>query len=387
MILSLSHALGVSGIVAVYLIGGIVGADLAPSPGLTTLPIAIAVLGTAISVPLASAVMMKVGRRRGFSGASLGAAMASLLATIAVANGSFWLFCLSTLLLGANAAFVQQYRFAASESGPPAYAGRAVSLVLLGGLLAAFLGPEVATRARHLLPGAENAGSFGGVAAMYALASALLLGLREPPHRDAAVVADERPLREIAAQATFVPAVLVGVSSYTVMTLVMTATPLHLHLAEGFSLELTSWVIQSHIVAMYLPSLVSGLLLERLGLTRMMGGGVVALTGSLALGLAGGELAVYWAALVLLGLGWNLLFVGGTVLLTATYRSSERFKAQAVNDFAIFGGQAVASLSAGALLHYGGWSLLNLVALPLVLIAAASIVAVRPRLVASRVGD
>jgi len=189
----------------------------------------------------------------------------------------------------------------------------------------------------------------------------------------------ERPLREIVAQPLYLTAVLAGAVAYGAMSFVMTATPIHLHNAHGYTLAQTSLVIQSHVVAMFLPSLFTGFLLERMGVTRVMLSGVVSMVLASILGVLGHDLPVYWGALVFLGLGWNLLFTGATVLLTRSYRPAERFKAQATNDLIVFSVQATASLMAGTILFYGNWDILNLIGVPFLMLALA-VVLVRRRM-------
>jgi MFS family permease len=391
LILSVSQAIGLSGISAVALLGGLIGSDIAPNPAWATLPNSIAVVGVALSSVPAAMLMKRIGRRAGFTAAAALASLAGLLAAIAVARGNFPLFCVGTLLIGVNGAFMQQYRFAATESVDRNFTSRAVSLVLVGGIAAGFLGPELAQQARDWLPAGLYVGSFASVAVLYAIAALLLSFLSDVratgPIQEAAALdegktGNERPLRELIGQPVFVVAMLSAAVAYGVMTLLMTATPIQLHLLQGFSMQATTLVIQSHIVAMFLPSLFTGLLLERLGVLRVLLAGVLCLLGSVAAALLSVQLPGYWTALVLLGVGWNFLFVGGTVLLTRAYRPSERFKAQAVNDLVVFTTQASASLSAGALLYAADWRVVSLAALlPLVLVLGA-VLALRQQIAA-----
>jgi len=381
LILSVSQAIGLSGVAAVALLGGLIGSDLAPSPAWATLPNSIVVVGVALSSVPAALLMKRIGRRAGFTAAAALASLAAFLAAIAVAQGNFWLFCAGTLLIGVNGAFMQQYRFAATESVERTYTSRAVSLVLVGGIAAGFLGPELAQQARDWLPAGLYVGSFTSVGVLYAIAALLLSFLRDvqasDPVQDPVTLEDgetgaERPLRVLVAQPVFVAAMLSAAVAYGVMTLLMTATPIQLHLLQGFSMQATTLVIQSHIVSMFLPSLFTGLLLERLGVLRVLLAGVLCLLASVVAALLSVQLPGYWTSLVLLGIGWNFMFVGGTVLLTRAYRPAERFKAQAANDLIVFSTQASASLSAGAVLYAADWRVLSLAALlPLVLVLGA----------------
>jgi predicted MFS family arabinose efflux permease len=377
ILLSISQALGTAGVAAVVLLGGIIGAQIAPSPALATLPASIMVIGVALATIPAALLTRRIGRRRGFIAAAALAGMAALLATYAVAASSFGLFCVATLLIGVNGAFVQQYRFAAAESVPASESSRAVSIVLVGGIVAGYLGPEVARRTRDMIPAVPYAGAFLSLALLYAAVMILLLFLKDGVVQQAAEATDSRPFRAIMSQPVYLVAILSGVVAYGVMSFIMTATPLHLHHIEGYDLDATARVIQSHIMAMFVPSLFAGILIERLGLVRVMLAGVLALFACVVLALISRALVHYWGALVLLGIGWNFLFVGGTVLLTRSYQPAERFKSQAVNDFAIFGTQALASLSAGSVLYAANWDTLNLLTLPLLALTFGAILSLR----------
>lgn len=380
VVLVVSQALGSAGITLMVLLGGIIGADIAPTPTLATLPISIQVLGVAASTIPASLLMRRYGRRNGFVGSAIVAAFAALLAAYAVSVGSFVLFCVSTFFTGMNGAFVQQYRFAASESVEPRYASRAVSLVLVGGIFAGILGPELAKQTKDLLGGGLYAGSFVSLAFVYLLTAASMLFLKSTKAQDIAVSGEERSLGQILAQPIYLVALFSGVVGYGVMSFTMTATPIQLNRISGFSLDDTAWVIQSHVVAMFLPSLFTGTIIERFGVIRVMFGGVLLLGLCVALGLISHHLLHYWWALVLLGVGWNFLYVGATVLLTQSYHPAERFKAQAANDFILFGVQALASLSAGTVIFAAGWVVLNLITLPFLIITLAGLVFLRYQL-------
>lgn len=367
VILSLSQALALAGAPLVVLVGGIVGGTLAASPSWATMPITAMVVGTALFTVPASLTMRKIGRRLGFAIASLVSAVAAFAAAYAIAVESFTLFCAAILFIGANLAFVQQYRFAAAESVDTHQVGKAVSLVLLGGVAAGYLGPEIARRTRDWLEYGHYSGTFIALGALYVIVALLLLFLREGKLQAVAAGGVERPLRRVVAQPTFVVAMMAGVVGYGVMSFVMTATPVSMHVIDGHSLGMTAAVIQGHMMGMYLPSLFTGYTVGRWGATKVMVAGVVAQVACVLLALTGRQVLFYWAALVLLGVGWNFLFVAGTVLLTESYRPAERFKAQAANEFMIFAIQSVASLSAGSVLYLAGWEMVNLLTLPFLL--------------------
>ncbi|MEM1175218.1 MAG: MFS transporter, partial [Pseudomonadota bacterium] len=186
-----------------------------------------------------------------------------------------------------------------------------------------------------------------------------------------------RTLPDLARQPVFIVAILGGTAGYGVMTLIMTATPLSMHVNDGHSLEQTASVIRAHVLAMYLPSLVSGFLIERLGVSRLMSAGALLLLVTSIIGLQGQSVMHYWWALVMLGVGWNFLYVGGTTMLTYTYTPEERFRAQAVNEFLVFGTSATASMLAGAMMHYFGWLTLMWMPVPLLVITLLALVLVR----------
>lgn len=370
-------ALGLSGAPVIVLLGGILGADLAPSPALATLPVAVMVTGVAFFTVPAALIMKGIGRKGGFMASSLTAAAGSALGIYAIAKGSFLLFCLTAFFIGANLAFVQQYRFAAAESVEGKAVGRAVSYVLLGGIAAAFLGPELAKMTRGLLPYGLYSGSFAALTCLYVLCTAVLGLYREPPPPGKEGQGEERPLGEVVRQPLYLAAVMAGLTAFGVMSFIMTATPVSMHVIDDFSIDETAWVIQSHVMAMYIPSLFTGGLVDRFGLTRIMTAGTLLMAACTAVALVDRHFMHYWTGLVLLGVGWNFLFVGGTTLLTRTYRPAERFRAQAVNDFVVFGFQAFASLTAGTVIFRAGWEALNALSLPLLGVMLAVIWKIR----------
>jgi len=377
-LLALAHALCASGAFIVVLLGGILGSQLAPAPALSTLPLSAMVVGLAAATLPAALAMQRFGRKRSFQVSALLAAGACLLAAQAIVNGSFWQFCGAMLILGANNAVVMQYRFAAVEFVPPERAGQAVATVMLGALAAAWVGPELAVRAAGLSEAARYAGSFQAGSALYVGALLVLVAMPRHERRLSATGGRGRPLGAIIRQPAFIVAVLAGLVSYAVMSFIMTATPVSMHVLDHHGEHDTKWVIQSHLLAMYLPALVSGRIVGRIGPRPTMFIGTVIMMGCVAIAVLGGrEVVHYWWALVLLGAGWNLLFVAGTTLLTTTYRPAERFRAQAVNEFVVFGSQAVASLLAGLAIITIGWEQLNLASLPLLAAMLVGIVLTR----------
>lgn len=364
--LSATQALCMSGSFLFVLLGGIIGSELAPAPGLATLPVSILIVGLAAGVLPAGALIRRYGRRATFVGTALLAAIGCIAAGFGIDSANFWLFCTAALLLGANNSMVMQYRFAAVEYVEPERASKAISVVMSGALVAALLGPEFAVRAAELVEGARYAGSFFAGSLLYALAALLLA---RTPQSTRVTHADPRPARglaEIAAQPDFRIAVLSALASYTVMSFIMTATPISMHVVDLHDEVATKLVIQGHLLAMYAPSLASGWIIARAGIRPVIVTGTLLMAGCVAVAAFAGHAVLHYGwALVLLGAGWNLLFIGGTTLLTQTYRPHERFQVQTLNDFMVFGAQATASLLAGLALTTIGWERLNLATLPL----------------------
>lgn len=371
-VLALAQAASVTGSVALVTLGGIVGRDIAPNPALATLPLSMLVVGIAAATVLAAWTMARVGRARGFAcGAAIGCAGA-LCAVAALIEGSFVLFCGAAVLVGVANAFAQQYRFAAVESVSAESAGLAVSITLAGSLVGAVLGAQLATQGEFWLEGARFGGTFVAIAGCYLVAGVLMLRLRIPAVSTASAGAvGARPLREIARSRVFVVAIVGGAAGYGVMSFVMTAAPLAMHVVDGHSLAHTAAVIQAHALAMYAPSLATGLLMGRFGTSRVMLAGTLILCLTVAAGFAGREVLHYGLSMVALGVGWNFLYVGGTILLGSAHRPEERFRAQAANDFTVFGISAIGSLAAGAVMQLYGWNAVLGASMPAIVLAMA----------------
>ena len=372
-------------------IGGIIGSQLAPSSALSTLPISLTVAGTALGTLPATGLMQRFGRKMGFSSAALLASIACLVSLIAVSRQAFSLYCISTFLIGISLAFSQQFRFAATETVTIDKAGSAISAILLGSVGGAVIGPELVSQSQYLWPaggffGPEHLGAgqlgaeqrFNGAIAsaglLYLLAALFLQGLTltKEPTNTQSTQAEPRSLRLIAAEPLFLLAIAAGVVGQGIMTFVMTATPVSMHVLDGHSVADTASVIRAHVLAMYLPSLASGLLISQFGERRLMAMGLLIYIATMAIAWSGQEVFHYGSALILLGVGWNFLFVGGTTLLVKTYRPVERFRAQGFNEALVFGTSAVASLLAGVVLSGIGWQAVVLATLvPIVLLGAA----------------
>jgi len=360
------------------MLGGIIGSQLASNKAFATLPLSMMVVAVAATTIPATMLMRRIGRRKGFALASMSAVVALLLAALALSESSFSLYIFSVMLFGINMAFTQQYRYFAAESVDARFVPRAISLVLVGSIGAAFVGKEIATRGEYWIPDVQYAGSLVALAALFVVQSALFFAMSRIADGDG--VDSEhpvRPLREIVGQPVFIVAVLGATVGYGLMTLVMTATPLSMHVNDGYSLQETSAVIQVHILGMYVPSLFAGFIIERIGVVRVMHIGALGLLATSIIALQGHTVLHYWWALMLLGVGWNFLFVGGTTMLTYTYSLAERYSAQAINDFLIFGASASASLLAGTVMHFFGWSTLVLIPIPALIIIFVALLLVR----------
>lgn len=382
VILVLAQATAVTGTVALVTLGGIVGRDLAPTATLSTLPISLQVVGTAAATVFAAWTMSRIGRANGFAlGAVLGAFGAGV-AVVGVLEASFAVFCAGAMLVGVANAFSQQYRFAAAESVSPRAAGYAISITLAGSMIGAVAGPELAARGEDWITGARFAGTFVAVVGCYLVAAVLLLGLRSTPApRTAEPTPDAdglRPLSLIARQPAFVVAVVGAAVGHGVMSFVMTATPLAMHVVDGYSLSHTAAVIQAHVLAMYAPSLVSGPLIARFGGQRVMLAGAAVLLAMVIIGFAGREVMHYGVSMVALGVGWNFLYVGGTTVLGSAHGAAERFRAQAANDFTVFTVSALGSLSAGTVMQVFGWNVVLATSLPMIALALGVLAWVRP---------
>ena len=347
-------------------LGGLVGQSLSSTPTAATLPVSLYQLGLALSTLPMAWLIQRLGRRMAYVLGALMGALSGLVAAQGIAQANFALFCLGTAMAGLYGACVQNYRFAATEAvGDPARQASAISRVMVGGLIAAIIGPQVVIWTRDALPGTPFAGSFYSQAALALLALPLLLNLRLPAPMAAAVAGDARPLAAIVRTPQFIVAVVAGVVSYGLMSFLMTAAPMAM-VGHGHGVGEAALGIQWHVLAMFAPSFFTGRLIARFGKRTITGLGLVLIAASGALALAGLGLTNFWGALVLLGLGWNFGFIGATALLTECYRPSERAKVQALNDFLVFGTVAVASFGSGQLLHSVGWAGINTGMLPMV---------------------
>jgi MFS family permease len=356
-------------------LGGLTGLYLlGEDKSLATLPVSGFQLGVALGALPAALLMRHVGRRLGFIAGALVAALGGVLSALSVVFGQFALFFVAMTAVGFSGAFAQQYRFAAADTGSEAFRARAISSVMLGGIAAAVIGPQTVIYTRDLLAPIPFAGAFLAMSglAIAALIVVSLLGGSARAAPKAAATAGGRPLSEIVRQPRFIVAVLCAMGSYALMSLVMTAAPLAM-VACGLGEDNAALGIQWHIIAMFGPSFVTGALIARFGAEAVIAVGMGLLAGCGVVGLTGTDLAHFWIALILLGVGWNFGFVGATTMLTQTYRIEERGKVQGLNDFLVFGSVAVASFSSGKLFTSVGWEILNVVVFPVVAVCLVGV--------------
>ena len=377
-ILSIATMLNRTAVPMIVLVGGLSGFALAPDPALATLPVALNVVGLGLCTYPAASIMRRIGRRIGFVAGSVVGGLSAIAAAMSIMATSFAGLCVACAVLGANQAFVHQYRFAAAENVPSSRVSHAISLLLFVSLVSAFAGPELGRHGRDWVADAPFAGAFFGLAAVHLLAAALLAGYRDAGPSRETRDGSERPLGRILAQPAYVIAVAAAASSYAVMTMMMTGAPISMHAMNGIGLDVTAWAIEAHVVAMFLPSVITGTLVARLGVHRIMAAGVALLAAAATAAWIGHSAAHYVAGLILLGVGWNFLFTAGSTLITTTYRHAERFKAQGLNDVIVFGTMALLTLAAGVLLELVGWRGLLLCTLPF-LAAMLALLCLMPR--------
>lgn len=373
LLLAIAQALFQTVSVMVMTVGGLAGSQLAASPQWGTLPVATMFLGTATAMFPASFWMARVGRRNGFMlGAGLGVT-GGLVAAWGIVQGSLALLAFGTFFVGTYQAFAQFYRFAASEVADDAFRPRAISLVMAGGVFAALAGPMLARLGGPLLQ-PTYLGSFLVLAVVSLIAVGILAGVRIADHSAAAASsAPARSWSAIVSQPGYLVALFGAATGYGVMILAMTATPVAM-VHHHHELSSASTVIQLHVLGMFLPSFFTGSLIARWGVLRVMFTGIVLLTGHVLMSWTGTGYSSFASALVLLGVGWNFLYIGGTTLLTTTYTPAEKSRAQATNDMTIFVVGLAGSFSAGGLLQAYGWQKLNGILLPWLALAAVALV-------------
>jgi predicted MFS family arabinose efflux permease len=366
-LLSVAAAITGSNQAIVIAVSALLSAHLAPLPGLATLPVTISIVALALAVRPATSLIYRIGRKGAFMVGAAMAMVAGVLAPIAVIQESFGLFCFAIVFIGISGAFGQQYRFAIADSVGEALRPKAISLVLLGGVAAGFLGPRLSFLTKDLFEGAQFAGSFIAWVVMGFVALGVLAVTRLAPVPPKATAAEGgRSNGDLLRDPLIVVPMVTAMLSYSLMILVMVAAPLTMVYEFGHSVEQATTAIQWHIVAMFLPSLITGDVIGRIGSPATIGIGLALLLVAVAINLSGHTVTHFNVALMLLGVGWNFGFIGSTALLATTYRPEEAACVQGLNEPFVFGAMAVASISSGLLLQGVGWLSINVLVIPLV---------------------
>ena len=355
-----------SGLIAM---NALVGYALVENKAFATLGATTFVLGSAFAAMPAALWMAKVGRRRGFMTGSAIAVAGAATCALALWLGSFALFCLGTAVIGIYTAFGLQYRFAAAEVAAPEFRAKAISLVLAGGIAGGFLGPQASVWAKDLLR-VPFLGSFLVLSAFALVALGVQSQVRVPPPTMEETRGGGRPLSQIVRQPVFIVAALSAALGYGIMNLLMTATPLAMSFCSH-PFSAAAFVIEWHVVGMYAPGFFTGSLIRRFGALKVIATGIVLMGACVVVALSGIALWQFWAALVLLGVGWNFMYIGGTTLLIDAYTPPEKAKTQGMNDVIVFTVMSISSFSSGALISAAGWDWMNLGALPLLAVVAS----------------
>ncbi|MBU3971807.1 MAG: MFS transporter [Alphaproteobacteria bacterium] len=363
-VLTAAQALGGASPPIVMSLGGLVGQQLTTDPALATFPVSLFGLGLALGTVPAALVMRRFGRRTGYLlGAGFGVASGAV-AAFGIFSAVFWIFCFGTFIAGLYGSYVQSYRFAAADAAEGALKAKAISWVMVGGLVAAVIGSQLVIGTRDAIPGVPYVGSFLGQAALPLMAVPILLLLRAPPAESPRPGRRSgRSLIRILSMPRFILAVAAGVTSYGLMSFVMTAAPLAM-IDKGYTVDSIALGIQWHLLAMFAPSFFTGRLMTRFGKERVTAVGLALIAVSAIIALSGSEVVHFWLSLMVLGLGWNFSFIGATAMVTDCYAPEERAKAQGANDFFVFGATAGVSFLAGVVLNSEGWHFLNWLVFP-----------------------
>ena len=351
----------------------IVGFQIAENKALATFPLTFHLLGTMLAGIPASMLMKFIGRRYGFLiGTGIGT-FGAASASLAIIYSSFPFFCLSIFCLGILNGFAQLYRFTAVEVSSIELRTKAVSYVMLGGIAAGFIGPAIAAEGKDYIENAQFAGSYLSIILLYFFIVIILMRIRLPQPSVEEQTGETRPLKVIFMQPKFIVSVLSAMIGYGVMAMIMTATPLAMTKGNGYPFSDAAFIIQWHALGMFAPSFITGSLIKRFGAVQIIFTGILLNFICIAINISGTELINYWSALVLLGVGWNFMFVAGTTMVTETYQPAEKAIVQGVNDFLVFGTAALCSLFSGVLQTSFGWETVNLSTIPLLLIVLVSL--------------
>lgn len=364
-LLSAVQALGGSSSSIIMSVAALAAVNFAPDRSAATLPVTAMIVGLALTTSTATMIIYRLGRTRGLMlGAAIGIP-ASVIATLAVIFGQFYVFAAGLFLVGASGAFMQQVRFAAADSVGPEFKSQAISWVMFGGVAAGFFGPQLSALTRTWIPGAEYAASFMVIGVLSVVSVLVLSGTRlAPVVTPGGASGTGRPLSELLRLPEIVLPMLGAALSYALMTLIMVAAPLAMVHLCGHSPNEAAGAIQWHVVAMFAPSFVTGAIIKRIGASLVTAIGLLLIIACAAIALNGITVAHFTTTLVLLGIGWNFGFIGSTAMLAASYRPQEAGRVQAINEQVVFGASAIASLSSGVLLQWLGWEAINLLAIP-----------------------
>lgn len=357
--------------VTMLAITGLTGFALADDKSLATLPLTFYVLGSAITTIPASLFMKRVGRRIGFQTGTAVGVLGSLACSFAVYMAHFWMLCAGMMVMGVYTAFGKYYRFAAADAVSVNFRAKAISLTLAGGIVGGVTGPELAKRTLNLFADYQYLGAYLSLSLVCLLAMLILTQLDIPKLTEKEISEPGRPLATIMRQPEFIVAVLASMLSYGIMNLMMASTPLAMH-AHDYPFTDAALVLSWHVFGMYGPSFFTGSLINRFGVLNVILTGIAMMFLCILIALAGTAFINFWAALFVLGIGWNFMYVGGAALLTECYTPSERAKTQAANDFMVFLTMAVSSLSSGMLLHAAGWHAVNLGSAPFLMLATVA---------------
>ena len=375
-LLVLSQVFSFTAATVTVFISGIIGSQLSPIKTLSTLPPSIYVVGTAAATIIAAKIMSLIGRRLGFIFASVVGSISCLIGAYAIIEENFYIFCFAKFILGATMAFTHQYRFAAAESVEKEKAPKAISSLLLAGIVAAFLGISLSNYTKSFVSDYLYVGSYLTLAILTIIPSFLLFFFKDI--REVSIASNEniksRNYLEFLSDPKFLQAITSAAFAYAVMSFLMTATPISMHIVHQLSLEKTGIVLQFHVLAMFLPSLVTGNLIKKFGYSNMMYLGVVFYILTILLSFFEPSFLNYFISLIFLGIGWNFLFISGTSLLVTTYKPDEKFKAQGFNDLLVFSSMALASLLAGILISIVSWKIVNLFCIPFLILIILSII-------------
>ena len=368
IVICLSSTIATFPPMAVVLLGGIITSQIMLQDSLATLPMTLMIIGIAISAPIASRFMSIWGRQKGFLFSSILSSFALILCSFAIYQQNFYIFALGNLLIGSSQAFIHQYRFAASESVSKEYIPRSISIILLLGIVSALLSSNFAEYFKDYFPDNLFLGSYIFLSITAIIPFFILLFYDDNQNVKSKSNFQFETVISLLKNIKILQSIVSAGFGYFTMAIIMTATPLHMHLVNKFTLFETSIVIQLHVIGMFLPSLFSGDLIKKFGNTNIIYTGVIILLCSIAVNTFFDFYYSYMLGLILLGIGWNFLFVSGSSLLVVSYEEKDKFTAQGLNDFIVFSTQGIGSLSAGFLLYFSNWTIINIICIPLLII-------------------